>query len=51
MVATKLMTGIQNDQRLNAPASISNEAVPKRLVALGVLVFAGVLYVFTRAKK
>jgi hypothetical protein len=50
------MTGIENHQRRNAPVSISNDlgligAVLKGLVALVVLLIAGVVYVFAKANK
>jgi hypothetical protein len=55
IVASKLITGMQNHQNRNAPV-ISNGlgligAVLKGLVALVVLLIAGVVYVFTKAKQ
>jgi hypothetical protein len=55
IVASKFMTGIQNHQRRNAPV-ISNDlgligAVLKGLLALVVLLIAGVVYIFTKPDK
>jgi hypothetical protein len=55
IIASKLMTGIQNHQRRNAPV-ISNDlgligVVLKGLVALIVLLIAGAVCIFIKAKR